>query len=155
MGHEANHFEVELLTILKMIGGWPLIALGVISFNFCFVHSAPWKCMDLGSKHDCRWANPWSCRHDFDQKWKCRKTCGYCKDGSEDLLDTVCYDETDKCGKGGYTEDRCYARGSDGTWMFTNCKKFCHYCLPGHPGEIIKDHPHWMDEYETTKKPLA
>merc|ERR1711931_25265 len=23
-------------------------------------------------------------------------------------------------------------------WMFDNCKKMCGYCVPGHPGRIIK-----------------
>ena len=27
--------------------------------------------------------------------------------------------------------------------MFDNCKKLCGYCEPGHPGKIIKNHPHY------------
>ena len=45
------------------------------------------------------------------------------------------------------TEEKCYANGGWGDWMFENCKRFCKYCTPGHPGKIIKDHPHYKARY--------
>ena len=44
-------------------------------------------------------------------------------------------------------EEKCYLGVGWGDWMFNNCKKFCHYCTPGHPGKIIKDHPHYQVNY--------
>jgi len=38
--------------------------------------------------------------------------------------------------------------------MFDNCKKLCGYCEPGHPGKIIKNHPHYKDG-ETTGQPTV
>merc|ERR1712042_360632 len=95
----------------------------VVLFQVSIAFSS-FPCVDYAPKRECRWATPWACRHRPNTLLFCRKSCGDCvKDASEHLMDTVCYDETDKCGKLGNTVDRCYARGSQGTWMFTNCKK--------------------------------
>merc|ERR1711962_1403815 len=67
--------------------------------------------------------------------------------------DTICYDESKRCGQGRNTEEKCYINGPWGDWMFENCKKSCHYCTPGHPGKIIKDHPHYQDQ-RTTISPI-
>jgi len=103
-------------------------------------------CMDYGSKTACKSPSPWTCRNYKYIQSHCRKTCGYCvNDGREDLLDTVCYDHSSECGKGSNTEKMCYAGKGWGDWMFENCQRFCKYCTPGHPGKIIKDHPHYKD----------
>ena len=40
-----------------------------------------------------------TCRNYEYFQIRCRKTCGYCvNDGREDLLDTVCFDDGDRCG---------------------------------------------------------
>merc|ERR1712228_1071847 len=61
------------------------------------------------------------------------------------------------CGKGSNTKDKCYNGKGWGDWMFENCKKFCNYCEPGHPGKIIKTHPHYKDGVtgEPTGQPTA
>merc|ERR1712136_519275 len=109
---------------------------------------------DYGTAEDCKHASPWTCRNYNSIKNVCRKTCGYCvNDGREDLLDMICYDDSEECGKGNNIAKKCYAGKGWGDWMFDNCKKFCNYCTPGHPGKIIKDHPHYQDG--VTSKPVV
>jgi len=138
--------------------------LGECNRNPMFMHNHCQKscrmcdhmpCMDYGTKSTCapNRLSPWVCRNYNSIISHCRKSCGYCvNDGREDLVDMVCYDRSEECGKGNNIAKKCYAGKGWGDWMFDNCKKFCNYCTPGHPGKIIKDHPHYQDG--VTSKPV-
>jgi len=102
-------------------------------------------CMDY-VQSACSDPSPWACRNYPIIKKACRRTCGYCLyDAREDYVDQICYDASKRCGTLTFTQEKCFSKGGWGDWMFKNCKKFCQYCLPGHPGKIIKDHPHYQD----------